>query len=114
MEKITTTVGLDIAKHDFQVHGINGAGAIVSRRRLRRDDVVGFFRALPPWAVWRGLSNWQRRGAPIERSVEVGCGEGLGEGRRVLVAERRMRPTIMSGLPRSAIRSVSSTPCASR
>lgn len=41
MEKITT-VGLDIAKHVFQVHGINGAGAIVSRRRLRRDDVVGF------------------------------------------------------------------------
>lgn len=31
MEKITT-IGLDIAKHVFQVHGINGAGATVSRR----------------------------------------------------------------------------------
>ncbi len=50
MEKITT-VGLDIAKHVFQVHGINGAGAIVSRRRLRRDDVVGFFRVLPPCLI---------------------------------------------------------------
>lgn len=46
MEKITT-IGLDIAKHVFQVHGINGAGATVSRRKLRRDDVVGFFKALP-------------------------------------------------------------------
>lgn len=44
MQKITT-IGLDIAKHVFQV---NGAGAIVSRRKLRRDDVVGFFKALPP------------------------------------------------------------------
>lgn len=50
MEKITT-VGLDIAKHVFQVHGINGVGAIVSRRRLRRDDVVDFFRALPPCLI---------------------------------------------------------------
>ncbi len=41
MEKITT-IGLDIAKHVFQVHGINGAGAIVCRRKLRRDDVVGW------------------------------------------------------------------------
>ena len=46
MEKITT-IGLDIAKHVFQVHGINGAGAAVIRRKLRRDDVVGFFKALP-------------------------------------------------------------------
>lgn len=46
MEKITT-IGVDIAKHLFQVHGINAAGAAVTRRKLRRDDVVGFFEALP-------------------------------------------------------------------
>ncbi len=40
MEKITT-IGLDIAKHVFQVHGINGAGAIVSRRKLRRGGACG-------------------------------------------------------------------------
>lgn len=50
MEKITT-IGLDIAKHVFQVHGINGAGATVSCRKLRRDDVVGFFKALPPCLI---------------------------------------------------------------
>lgn len=46
MEKITT-IGLDIAKHVFQVDGVNGAGAIVCRRKLRCDDLVGFFKALP-------------------------------------------------------------------
>jgi len=50
MEKITT-IGVDIAKHLFQVHGINAAGAIVTRRKLRRDDVVGFFEALPPCLI---------------------------------------------------------------
>jgi len=48
MEK---TVGLDIAKPALQVHGINGAAAIVSRRRLRRDDVVDFLRALRPCLI---------------------------------------------------------------
>ena len=33
MEKITT-IGLDIAKHVFQVHGINDAGAVIARRKL--------------------------------------------------------------------------------
>lgn len=50
METITT-IGLDIAKHVFQVHGINSAGATVSRRKLRRDDVVGYFKALPPCLI---------------------------------------------------------------
>jgi transposase len=47
MEK-AAIIGLDIAKQVFQVHGINKVGAIVCRRRLRRDDVVAFFKALPP------------------------------------------------------------------
>ena len=38
MEKITT-IGLDIA-HVFQVHGVDAAGAVAVRRKLRRDDVV--------------------------------------------------------------------------
>src|SRR3954452_25567451 len=50
MERITT-VGLDIAKHVFQVHGVNRAGAVVGRRKLRRDDVVGFFKELPPCLI---------------------------------------------------------------
>lgn len=38
----------DVAKHVFQVHGIDGAGAIIIRRKLRREDVVGFFTASSP------------------------------------------------------------------
>ncbi|TIX74212.1 MAG: IS110 family transposase, partial [Mesorhizobium sp.] len=45
-----TTIGLDIAKHVFQVHGVDGVGAVV-RRKLRRDDVVGYFKALPPCLI---------------------------------------------------------------
>ena len=50
MERITT-IGLDIAKQVFQVHGIDGVGAVVVRRKLRRDDVVGYFKALPPCLI---------------------------------------------------------------
>ena len=39
------TIGLDLAKHWFQVHGVDVAGKIVVKRRLRRSEVVDFFRA---------------------------------------------------------------------
>ncbi|MCX7326755.1 MAG: IS110 family transposase, partial [Hyphomicrobiales bacterium] len=39
MEKITT-IGLDIAKQVFQVHGVDTTGAAVVRRKLRRDDIA--------------------------------------------------------------------------
>src|SRR5215213_6009855 len=42
-----TTVGLDLAKHVFQVHGTDAAGSVVVRRRLRRADVLSFFASLP-------------------------------------------------------------------
>ena len=38
-----TTVGLDLAKNVFQVHGINAAGDVIVRRRLRRSEVREFF-----------------------------------------------------------------------
>ncbi|ESY41036.1 hypothetical protein X744_32580 [Mesorhizobium sp. LNJC372A00] len=46
MEKVST-IGLDVAKHVFQVHGVDAEGAVVVRRKLRRDDVVAFFASLP-------------------------------------------------------------------
>jgi hypothetical protein len=38
-----TTVGLDIAKSVFQVHGIDGQGNVMIRRHLKRRYVLGFF-----------------------------------------------------------------------
>ena len=46
-----TTIGLDIAKSVFQVHGIDGAGEVMVRRRLTRGRVLRFFEKLPPCLV---------------------------------------------------------------
>jgi transposase len=41
------TFGTDLAKHVFQVHGVDASGAVVLRKRLRRSQVVAFFAGLP-------------------------------------------------------------------
>src|ERR1700676_3282411 len=46
-----TTIGLDIAKSVFQVHGVDAAGAVVIRRQLKRRSVLAFFQKLPPCLV---------------------------------------------------------------
>ncbi len=46
-----TTVGLDIAKSVFQVHGVDGDGNIIVRRQLKRRYVVAWFQKLPPCLV---------------------------------------------------------------
>ena len=46
-----TTIGLDLAKHVFQVHGVDAAGSIVLRRRLRRGQMIPFFAGLAPCLV---------------------------------------------------------------
>ena len=46
-----TTIGLDLAKHVFQVHGIDAAGKVVVRKALRRAQVLAFFGKLPPCLV---------------------------------------------------------------
>jgi transposase len=38
-----TTIGLDIAKNVFQVHGIDSSEKVVVRKRLRRGQVLAFF-----------------------------------------------------------------------
>jgi len=50
MTKITT-IGLDLAKSVFQVHGADGAGCPVLRKRLRRSQIFSFFSKLPPCLV---------------------------------------------------------------
>ena len=46
-----STIGLDIAKSVFQVHGVDVAGQVAIRRQLRRRQVVAFFQKLPPCLV---------------------------------------------------------------
>jgi transposase len=45
------TVGLDIAKSVFQVHGVDSAGEVAVRRQLRRPQVLVFFAKLPPCLI---------------------------------------------------------------
>ena len=46
-----TTIGLDIAKSVFQVHGVGADGRVVVRRQLKRRYVLAFFQKLPPCLV---------------------------------------------------------------
>jgi transposase len=46
-----TTVGLDLAKNVFQVHGVDAEGRVILRKRLRRVEVLPFFANLPPCLI---------------------------------------------------------------
>ena len=50
METVTT-IGLDIAKSVFQVHGVDSEGKVVIRRKLKRRYVLAFFQKLPPCLI---------------------------------------------------------------
>jgi hypothetical protein len=46
-----TTIGLDIAKSVFRVHGVDADGDVVLRRQLKRRYVLSFFQKLPPCLI---------------------------------------------------------------
>ena len=46
-----STIGLDIAKSVFQVHGVDADGAVLIRKRVSRAKVLEFFAALPSCLV---------------------------------------------------------------
>ena len=45
------TIGVDLAKNVFQVHGVDADGAVLFRRQLRRRQVLAFFKKQPPCLV---------------------------------------------------------------
>ena len=46
-----TTVGLDLAKNIFQVHGITADGSVASNKSLRRAQLLQFFETLEPCLI---------------------------------------------------------------
>jgi transposase len=47
-----TTIGLDIAKSIFQVHGVDAAGNVIVRRKMKRRYVLAFSKSCSPaWLV---------------------------------------------------------------
>jgi transposase len=70
-----STIGLDLAKNVFQVHGISDNGTVIVRRRLRRAEVVPFFSSLPPCLIGMeacGTSHyWARELAKLGHEVRM-------------------------------------------
>jgi transposase len=70
-----TTIGLDIAKNVFQVHGVDGDEKVVVRKQLRRSQVISFFQELSPCLV--GLEacatahHWARELAKLGHEVRL-------------------------------------------
>jgi len=60
-----TTVGIDLAKNVFQVHGVDERGKAVLKKQLRRHQVLTFFGNLPPCLIGMeaccGAHHWARR-----------------------------------------------------
>jgi transposase len=46
-----TTIGLDIAKNVFQVHGVDANGKVAFRKQLKRTQVLAFFANLSPCLI---------------------------------------------------------------
>ena len=70
-----TTIGVDLAKNIFQVHGIDGSGEVVVRKALRRRQVIPFFAKLPPCLVGMeacGTSHyWARELSELGHEVKL-------------------------------------------
>ncbi len=69
------TIGIDLAKNVFQVHGVDAAGEAVIRHQLRRSQVLPFFRKQPPCLIGMeacGTSHfWAREIAALGHEVRL-------------------------------------------
>jgi transposase len=70
-----STIGLDIAKSVFQVHGVDDTGAVVIRKRISRAKVLEFFGALAPCMVGieacPSAHHWGRELAALGHTVRL-------------------------------------------
>src|SRR5512143_2315332 len=70
-----TTIGLDLAKNVFQVHGVNERGQAVLKKRLTRAQVLPFFANLPPCVIGveagGGAHYWARQREALGHTVKL-------------------------------------------
>src|SRR4051794_41969300 len=70
-----STVGLDLAKHIFQLHGADSAGAVVFRQKLRRGQLLAFLATLPLCTVAMeacgSAHDWGREIAKLGHTVRL-------------------------------------------
>jgi transposase len=83
-----TRIGIDLAKHVFQIHGVDCHGKVVVRKQLRRPQMLAYFAKLPPCLIgmeaYGGAHYWAR---------ELGK---LGHDTR-LMAPQFVKPYVKSG-----------------
>src|SRR5918998_1275680 len=88
IEMAIAIVGLDLAKHVFQVHAVDEAGRAVLRRQLRRAGVEAFFKTLPPCVVGieacASAHHWARRISALGHTVR-------------LIAPAKVKPYVQRG-----------------
>ena len=81
-------VGLDLAKHVFQVHAVDETGRAVLRRQLRRAGVEAFFKTLSPCVVGMeacaSAHYWARRISALGHEVR-------------LIAPAKVKPYVQHG-----------------
>jgi transposase len=69
------TIGLDIAKSVFQVHGVDAKGNVVLRRQIKRRYVLAFFQKLPPCLVGieacASAHHWSRELQSLSHTVRL-------------------------------------------
>ena len=89
-----TTIGLDIAKSVFQIHGGDAAGNVMVRRRLKRRYVLSFFQKLPSCLVGieacASSHHWSRELQALGHTVRL-MPPGLREALRQATQERCCR-----------------------
>ncbi len=70
-----TALGIDLAKSVFQLHGVDAAGAVVLRKKLRRGAVLDFLRDLSPCLVGMeacaSSHHWAREIAALGHDVRL-------------------------------------------
>jgi len=70
-----TTVGIDLAKNVFQVHGVNEHGKAVLRKQLKRHQVIEFFTNMPPCLIGMeacgSAHHWARRLQALGHTVKL-------------------------------------------
>jgi len=74
MDKVTT-VGLDLAKSVFSLHGVDASGRVVLRKTVRRDKLVELVAALPPCLIGMeacgGAHQWARQFEQLGHRVGI-------------------------------------------
>lgn len=73
VHKQVSTIGVDLAKNVFQVHGVDSSGKVVISRQLRRKQVIDFFSKIPPCLVGMEACGTAHHWAVKSPSLVISC-----------------------------------------